>query len=186
MTKNEIAIRELMDFTNMTFHEINQNIKNFQLQKVKYNDLLTKHNDLEAKMKQSELHHRNELEDLRASISEQIEEKTDEFTAAHQLEIKALKSEILKSKLEFEDANQKKIYQMAELEKKIVELESTLTNLSRQDEIIKHLEHTVESKNLMIKNSERDLSKMKQRMDDLMQQNSKLKTALNNSDHTKL
>ena len=170
----------------MTFHEINQNIKNFQLQKVKYNDLLTKYSDLEAKLKQSEIHHRNELEDLKASINDQIEEKTDELIAAHQVEVKALKSEILNSRVEFEDANQKKIYQVAELEKKIIDLENTITSLTRQDEIIKHLEHTIESKNLMIKNSERDLSWMKQRVDDLVQQNSKLKTALNNSDHAKL
>lgn len=175
-----------MDFTNMTFHEINQNIKNFQLQKVKYNDLLTKYNDLEAKLKQTEIHHRNELEDLKASISDQIEEKTDELIASHQMEVKMLKGEILKCKVEFEDANQKKIYQMAELEKKIIDLENTITGLTRQEETIKHLEHTIESKNLMIKNSERDLSWMKQRVDDLVQQNSKLKAALSGSDHSKL
>ena len=166
----------------MTFHEINQTIKSHQAQKLKYSDLLNRYNEFEAKYKQSEIFYKNQIEDLKSSITEQVEENTDKLNAEHNAEVKILKNEILTCKLEMEELHQKKIYQVSELEKRVLELDATINIIKRQEDLVKTLEHSIEAKDLKIKNNEREVSRLNQRIEDLLAQIKKLKSTINSSE----
>lgn len=175
--QNELIVRELLEFANEKFLEISQTIKSYQGQKNKYNELMAKYQELEARTKRAELSHKNELLDLKASMNDTIEEQAEQHSVKYEQEISSLKTEILRIRMECEETILRKNTRIAELERELVEAKSLLEKMTCQERQIKELEQGLEVKTFLILNKEREVSRLKQRLDEVILMNTKLKQA---------
>ena len=110
-------------------------------------------------------------------MSDIIEEQTDVQAVKFQEEISGLKAEILKNRVETEEAILKKNMKIAELEREVLQSQSLTEKISIQERQIKELEQGMEVKAFLILNKEREVARIKQRLDEMIMLNAKLKQA---------
>lgn len=106
-----------------------------------------------------------------------IEEQAEQHAAKFEQEIGSLKSEILRIRMECEETILKKNGRIAELEREIVEVRALVEKMTFQERQIKELEQGLEVKTFLILNKEREVSRLKQRLDEIILLNTKLKQA---------
>lgn len=165
-----------MEFTNEKFMEISQTIKAYQGQKTKYNDLVAKYQELEVRSKRQELMHRNELADLNASIHDQIEDKLEQCQAKHQQDLNVLKADIIKAKMETEEIVAEKNSRIAQIEKQLVDARAELDKMACQENRIKELEQGLQVKTFLILSKDREVERLRQRIDEKTELNNRLKS----------
>lgn len=156
--------------------EISQTIKAYQSQKSKYNDLVIKYQELEARSKRQELMHRNEVADLQASLHDQIEDKIEQCQIKHHQEIATLKAEVIKAKMETEEIVANKNSKIAEIEKQLLDAQAELEKMACQENRIKELEQGLQVKTFLILSKDREVDRLRQRLDEKTELNNRLKS----------
>lgn len=156
-----------MEYTNATFHDIQQNIASFQSQKSRATELAQRVTELETKLARIEQTHRSEILDLQAEHNTQLELRTEELEAKHRSELSQLREELYKVRFEFEETETQRNSRITLLEKSNVDLAAENASLKKQDSMIKELEALLNRKGTMIATIQKELERHKQRLEDL-------------------
>lgn len=162
-----MIIRDLVEYTNATFHDIQQNISTFQSQKSRGNELAHRVTELETKLARIEQSHRSEILDLQAEHNNNLESKLEDIETKHRSEISQLREELYKVRFDFEETETQRNTRISALEKTNVELAAENASLKKQDTLIKELEQLLNRKGTMIATIQKELERHKQRLEEL-------------------
>lgn len=154
-----------MEYSNQTFHDISQNIEEFKTERKKYKELLQMFKELENKTQRIEQVHKNALLDSAHQLQETHEEQLERLNAAHEAEVALMKKEFAKKMQLFDQETVQRNSQLFELEKRNEGLRQELELLKIDKDKILDLERIIQVQRFESDTKERDLTKVKARLE---------------------